>query len=113
MTDGVSLLLTRDGPILHFLDEQSLLFDDVRCASQLKKLSKKKIDVSTRAKLWEYFSCATLPESCAARSHFFLSLNILNSRDEHRQKEGSACSLPHFITLDYVNNHTPPVKHQN
>ena len=80
MTDGVSLLLTRDGPFLHFLYEQSLLFDDVRCASQLKKLSKKRIDVSTRAKLWEYFSCATLPESCAARSHFFLSLNIFLTR---------------------------------
>ena len=62
MTNGVSLLLCKDEPVLHFLYEQSLLFDDVRCASQVKKLSKKKkIDVSTRAKLWEYFSCATLP----------------------------------------------------
>ena len=42
MTDGVSLLLYKDEPVLHFLYEQSLLFDDVRCASQLKKLRKKK-----------------------------------------------------------------------
>lgn len=50
MTDGVSLLLYKDEPVLHFLYEQSLLFDDIRCASQLEKLSKKKIDVSTRAR---------------------------------------------------------------
>lgn len=43
MTDGVSLLLYKDEPVLHFLYEQSLLFDDVRCASQLEKLSKKKL----------------------------------------------------------------------
>lgn len=43
MTDGVSLLLYKDEPVLHFLYEQSLLFDDVRCVSQLEKLSKKKL----------------------------------------------------------------------